>query len=117
MLNLSGSIETASGNSSAITAPAEAIHTLCWCGSHHGARTEPWRAQRVNAGRERARSARRHADGRFMSEAEVQEAAAEYARWLHARPGRAGGVARAASAKRLMGTFVKKEWESLLEER
>jgi hypothetical protein len=58
------------------------------------------RAQRSAAGQSRARSARRHTRGTFLSRAEAERIDREYLRWLYEKPGRAGGVERALTAER-----------------
>lgn len=50
--------------------------------------------------REAARTRRRDWRGRFLSRLQVQAQTENFLRWLHERPGRAGGVARADSATR-----------------
>ncbi len=57
-------------------------------------------SQRVAAGRERARRARRTARGTFISYEAVAEQDRLWFEWLYEKPGRAGGVERALLAER-----------------
>lgn len=42
-----------------------------------------------------------------MSKSEIEQRRAEYLEWLYAVHGRAGGVARAESARRIDGAFAR----------
>lgn len=74
---------------------ARADDTGCW--------SDRQLAARSRGGKTRARQARwfgRDESGQFLSHEDRNASIDEYEAWLHERPGRAGGVARAESCIR-----------------
>lgn len=55
----------------------------------------------VEQRRKAARMRSRDGLGRFLSRVQVQALSENFMRWLHERPGRAGGVARADTAREM----------------